>query len=134
MDFRRISDEFAQEIIRAAEAKLGGQVAWPRLARRADEDSPVLYPTACQAELHENCVGAVMPKRPFDLEAFLSSVDGGRSQIKYRTGQIIFRQADPCDAVLYMRAGQCKITVLSEQGKEAVVAIHGDGTSSEKAA
>jgi len=42
MDFRRISDEFAQEIIRAAEAKLGGQVAWPRLVRRADEDSPVL--------------------------------------------------------------------------------------------
>jgi len=68
-----------------------------------------------------------MPKRPFDLEAFLSSVDGGRSQIKYRTGEIIFRQGDPCDAVLYMRAGQCKITVLSEQGKEAVVAIHGDG-------
>ena len=72
--------------------------------------------------------------KPFDLDRFLSSVDGGRSLLKYQAGEVIFRQGDPCDAVLYMRAGQCKITALSEQGKEAVVAIHGDGTSSEKAA
>ena len=63
----------------------------------------------------------------FDLESFLSSVNGGRSLLKYRAGEIIFAQGDPCDAVFYMRAGQCKITVISEHGKEAVVAIQGDG-------
>ena len=54
-------------------------------------------------------------------------MNGGRSLLKYRADEIIFAQGDPCDAVFYMRAGQCKITVISEHGKEAVVAIQGDG-------
>ena len=65
--------------------------------------------------------------KTFDLESFLSSVNGGRSQLQYQAGQAIFAQGDPCDAVFYMRAGQCKITVISEHGKEAIVAIQGDG-------
>ena len=65
--------------------------------------------------------------KTFDLESFLSSVDGGRSQLQYEADQTIFAQGDPCDAVFYIRAGQCKMTVVSEHGKEAIVAIHGDG-------
>jgi CRP/FNR family transcriptional regulator, cyclic AMP receptor protein len=34
-------------------------------------------------------------------------------------------RGDPADAVFYIRQGECKVTVVSEQGKEAVVAIHG---------
>ena len=37
----------------------------------------------------------------------------------------MFAQGDPADAVFYIRKGECKVTVVSEQGKEAVVAIHG---------
>jgi len=63
----------------------------------------------------------------FDLETFLSSVDGGRTISKYRKDETVFAQGDPADAVFYIREGECKVTVVSKQGKEAVVAIHGKG-------
>jgi CRP/FNR family cyclic AMP-dependent transcriptional regulator len=65
--------------------------------------------------------------KAFDLETLLSSVDGGRSMSKYRKDEIVFAQGDPADAVFYIRKGECKVTVVSEQGKEAVVAIHKEG-------
>jgi CRP/FNR family cyclic AMP-dependent transcriptional regulator len=71
----------------------------------------------------------VNPKKTpsFDLELFLSSVDGGRTLSRYREGEIVFTQGDPANAVFYVREGECKVSVVSEQGKEAVVAIHGKG-------
>ena len=63
--------------------------------------------------------------KAFDLETFLSSADVGRTISKYRKDEIVFAQGDPADAVFYIRKGECKVTVVSEQGKEAVVAIHG---------
>ena len=39
--------------------------------------------------------------------------------------QIVFSQGDPADAVFYIQKGKAKVTVVSEQGKEAVVAILG---------
>lgn len=66
-------------------------------------------------------------QQPFDPEAFLSSVDGGRTISLYGKDEIVFRQGDAADAVYYIRGGECKVTVVSEQGKEAVVAIHGQG-------
>src|SRR4029450_10948162 len=65
--------------------------------------------------------------QPFDLETFLSSVDGGRTISRYRKDESVFVQGDPADAVFYIRKGECKVTVVSEQGKEAVVALHGKG-------
>ena len=44
---------------------------------------------------------------------------------KYRKGQVIFSQGDAGDAVFYVLKGKVKVTVVSEQGKEAVVAILG---------
>jgi CRP-like cAMP-binding protein len=38
---------------------------------------------------------------------------------------VLFSQGDPADSVFYIQAGKVKITVISEQGKEAVVAILG---------
>src|SRR5581483_9680580 len=66
-------------------------------------------------------------KRRFDVEAFLASADGGRTIAKYRKNRSIFAQGDPADSVFYVQEGKVKITVLSAQGKEAVVAIHGKG-------
>ena len=66
-------------------------------------------------------------KPPFDPKAFLSKVNGGRAVSDYRKDQIVFRQGDPSDAVFYIQSGKVKKTVLSEQGKEAVVALLGTG-------
>jgi CRP/FNR family cyclic AMP-dependent transcriptional regulator len=63
----------------------------------------------------------------FNLQAFLKAVDGGKSLAKYRKGDTVFAQGDPCDGVFYVQSGDCKVSVISEQGKEAVVALHGKG-------
>src|SRR6476619_4219739 len=64
-------------------------------------------------------------KIPFDPKVFLATVNGGRSISKYRKNQKVFSQGKPADAVFYIQKGKVKITVVSEQGKEAVVAVLG---------
>jgi CRP/FNR family transcriptional regulator, cyclic AMP receptor protein len=66
-------------------------------------------------------------KRSFDVKAFLSTVDGGRTIATYGEGQTVFSQGDPADSVFYIEEGKVKVCVTSEHGKEAVVALHGDG-------
>ena len=66
--------------------------------------------------------------QPFVLKSFLSHTNGGgRTKAKYRKNEIIFRQGDSADAVFYIIDGECKVTVVSEKGKEAVVALHEKG-------
>ena len=64
---------------------------------------------------------------PFDARAFLMSVGAGRSTMKYKARKNIFQQGDPADAVFYIQEGNVKLTVVSEQGKEGVVAIPAAG-------
>jgi CRP-like cAMP-binding protein len=66
-------------------------------------------------------------KLPFDLEVFLSKVNGGRATSVYGKDQIVYTQGEPADAVFYIQSGNVKKTVVSEQGKEAVVALLGTG-------
>ena len=66
-------------------------------------------------------------KLPFDPQAFLSKVNGGQRISDYRKDQLVYRQGDPADAVFYIESGKVKKTVVSEQGKEAVVAVLGAG-------
>ena len=61
----------------------------------------------------------------FDPKVFLATVNGGRSISNYRMNQKVFSQGKPADAVFYIQKGKVKITVVSEQGKEAVVAVLG---------
>ncbi|MGH6811075.1 MAG: Crp/Fnr family transcriptional regulator [Methylocella sp.] len=61
----------------------------------------------------------------FDPKSFLAKVGEGRSIGEYRTDEIVFAQGDPADAVFYIQKGKVKVTVVSEQGKEAVVAMLG---------
>ncbi|MCT7374561.1 Crp/Fnr family transcriptional regulator [Chelativorans salis] len=61
----------------------------------------------------------------FDPKTFLARVGKGRSIGNYDKGQIVFSQGDPADAVFYLQKGKVKVTVVSEQGKEAVVAMLG---------
>jgi CRP-like cAMP-binding protein len=66
-------------------------------------------------------------KQPFDVKVFLSTVDGGRSVAKYRKARKVYSQGDQADTVFYIQDGKVKVCVVSEQGKEAVVALHGPG-------
>ncbi len=70
-------------------------------------------------------LAAVLPS--FDAEAFLTSVGAGRSSARYPAKKRIFRQGDPADAVYFIQSGKVKLTVISEQGKEAVIAMLGAG-------
>jgi len=61
----------------------------------------------------------------FDPKSFLAKIGEGRSIGKYRKDRIVFSQGDSADAVFYIQQGKVKVTVVSEQGKEAVVAMQG---------
>jgi CRP-like cAMP-binding protein len=64
-------------------------------------------------------------KPAFEPKAFLAKVGKGRTLSDYEKNQRIFSQGDPADAIFYIQTGKVKLTVVSKQGKEAVVAILG---------
>ena len=61
----------------------------------------------------------------FDPKSFLAKVGEGRSIGSYSKDRIVFTQGDPADSVFYIQKGKVKVTVISDQGKEAVVALLG---------
>ncbi len=68
-------------------------------------------------------------KPSFEPNVFLAKVDVGRTISEHQDGQIVFSQGEPADSVFYIQKGKVKITVVSEQGNEAVVAILGGAIS-----
>jgi CRP/FNR family cyclic AMP-dependent transcriptional regulator len=64
-------------------------------------------------------------KHSFDPKVFLDTESLGRTISSYGKDQEIFAQGDPADAVFYVQKGRVKLTVVSKQGKEVVVAILG---------
>ena len=71
-----------------------------------------------------------MPRRAkagdrFDPAKFLETAANGRVVSTHAKRDIIFSQGDAADAVVYIKRGKVKVTVLSKQGKEAVVALLG---------
>ena len=66
-------------------------------------------------------------KLPFDPQALLAKANGGRTIFTCQINQIVFSQGEPADSIFYIQGGKVKLTVLSEQGKEAIVAILGIG-------
>jgi len=59
----------------------------------------------------------------FDPKVFLAKANGGRTIAHHDENQVIFSQGDPADAIFYIQKGKVKLTVISKQGKEAVVGI-----------
>ena len=59
----------------------------------------------------------------FDPKIFLARVGTGKTILKIKRNQHVFKQGDPADTVFYIQEGKVKVTVVSEQGKEAVVGI-----------
>lgn len=61
--------------------------------------------------------------RKFDLEAFLASAGIEREIKVYQKGDPVFAQGDPCRHVYYIQRGGVKLSVVSETGQEAIVAM-----------
>jgi CRP-like cAMP-binding protein len=66
-------------------------------------------------------------KASFDPKLFLARVGEGKTISEYRQDQTVFSQGDASDAVFYIQKGGIKLTVTSEQGREAVIGILGPG-------
>jgi len=61
--------------------------------------------------------------RGFEVEAYLDATGGARTVTTYRRREVIFSQGDPGTDVRYLQKGAVKLSVLSQIGKEAVVAM-----------
>jgi CRP-like cAMP-binding protein len=68
-----------------------------------------------------------MKKAPFNAQAFLDSAGVARKVRDFKRAEIIFSQGAPADSVMYIQEGGVKITAVSENGKEAIIAILGPG-------
>ena len=66
-------------------------------------------------------------KASFNPTKFLAKVGEGKTISNYQKNQIVFSQGEVADSVFYIQQGKVKLTVVSGQGKEAVVAILGPG-------
>ena len=62
-------------------------------------------------------------KNMFDPKIFLAKVGAGKTILEFHKNQHVFEQGDVADTVFYIQRGKVKLTVMSDQGKEAVVAI-----------
>jgi CRP/FNR family transcriptional regulator, cyclic AMP receptor protein len=67
------------------------------------------------------------PRRTFDAQAFLDTAGVAKKVVDFAARASIYRQGDRADAVLYLQAGQVKLSVVSAAGKEAVVGVLGPG-------
>jgi CRP-like cAMP-binding protein len=72
-------------------------------------------------------VSPALPFPPFDLQAFLDSAGVARTIRRYATSAVIFSQGDAATDVFYIQHGSVKLSVLSRRGREAVVAVLGQG-------
>jgi CRP/FNR family cyclic AMP-dependent transcriptional regulator len=66
-------------------------------------------------------------KTQVDLRPYTSKIGGGKASTNFRKNEIVYSQGDPADSVFFIRQGRVKVVVLSEQGKEAVIALFGPG-------
>jgi len=63
----------------------------------------------------------------FDAQAFLDSAGVARRVKAFKSGEVVYSQGDAAKSVMYLQEGGVQLSVVSESGKEAVVAILGPG-------
>jgi CRP/FNR family cyclic AMP-dependent transcriptional regulator len=82
-------------------------------------------PVGKGAEMSERSITEKTAKggRRFDPVLFFDTAAKGRTISKHGKSEIIFSQGDEANAVFYIKKGKVKVTIVSKQGKEAVVAI-----------
>jgi CRP-like cAMP-binding protein len=77
------------------------------------------------ARLPANSKGANAKPSSFDVMGLLTKHNTRWALSKYKENQVVYSQGDPADSVFYIHKGKVKVTVTSERGKEAIVAIRG---------
>ena len=65
--------------------------------------------------------------RLFDPSAFLAQAGLGRMILPLKKKQTVFSQGDPAEDVFYIQHGKVRLSVISPGGKEATIALLGDG-------
>jgi CRP/FNR family transcriptional regulator, cyclic AMP receptor protein len=58
-----------------------------------------------------------------DADLLLATISQEGTTVPYHKGQMLFSQGDPADGIFLIRKGKVKLTVISKQNKEAVIAI-----------
>ena len=71
---------------------------------------------------------AIKNVRHFDTESFLRNLRTGTEIVECRKKSNIFVQGDAASAVFYIQKGRVKLTVISEQGKAAVIGVLNGGS------
>jgi CRP/FNR family cyclic AMP-dependent transcriptional regulator len=68
-------------------------------------------------------IGEAQRMAKFNPQKFLAQVGTGKTTLTCPKKRILFSQGDAADAVFYIQTGQIKLTVISSQGNEAIVAL-----------
>jgi len=69
---------------------------------------------------------SIKKKRDFDPHSFLATLGEGRKIAPFQKKQTIFAQGDAADAVFHIQNGKVRLTVVSNNGKEATIGILSD--------
>jgi CRP-like cAMP-binding protein len=70
---------------------------------------------------------AVLKNQTFEIATFLANAGLGRRIVQLAPRQFFFTQGDPADSVFYLQKGRARVTVVSENGKEATIALVPEG-------
>jgi CRP/FNR family transcriptional regulator, cyclic AMP receptor protein len=57
------------------------------------------------------------------FEAYFSTPGAGKKNLSFKKSAVIYLQGEPADSIFYIQKGRVKLHVMSEHGKEAVVAL-----------
>jgi CRP/FNR family cyclic AMP-dependent transcriptional regulator len=61
--------------------------------------------------------------RAFDSVSFLATIGEGRTILSVEKKQTIFSQGEAADSIFYVQKGKVRLTVVSQAGKEATIAV-----------
>jgi CRP/FNR family cyclic AMP-dependent transcriptional regulator len=90
---------------------------WRASPRAGSAPEPKLDPSSVGV-IHQEQTSA-----PFNPQPFLTKLEAGKTSREYAEKAVVFSQGDAADAAFYIQSGEVKLTVVSTNGKEAVVAI-----------
>jgi CRP/FNR family transcriptional regulator, cyclic AMP receptor protein len=66
--------------------------------------------------------------RVFNPKTFLATIGEGRKILAFTKSETIFSQGDAADSVFYVQKGKVRLTVVSQAGKEATIALLAEGS------
>ena len=72
-------------------------------------------------------MGAHTTRTTFDTQSLLDSAGVARTVVAYRKAETIYSQGEASETVMYLQRGEVKLSVLSNMGREAIVAVLGPG-------